>query len=110
MPDSEQKPSFIQEILGNRITKLVLWGTVAILVTGVFFAYEALTSTSSPDQIKLAFSILQYVLGVLLPLWGTWIGTILAYYYSKDNFEVANKSVQQLVDKLTSDKKLEQAS
>jgi len=110
MPDSSEKPGIIQEILSNRITKLVLWGTVFILATGIFFAYEALNTKVPETQIKLAFSILQYVLGILLPLWGTWIGTILAYYYSKGNFEAANKSVQQMVDKLTSDKKLEQLS
>jgi len=110
MSELPEKPGIIQEILSNRITKLVLWGTVFVLATGIFFAYEALTAKIAETQIKLAFSILQYVLGILLPLWGTWIGTILAYYYSKSNFEAANKSVQQMVDKLTTDKKLEQAS
>jgi hypothetical protein len=43
----------------------------------------------------------------MLPLWGTWIGTVLAYYFSKDNFESANRSVQKLVDKITTEKKLE---
>ena len=30
----------------------------------------------------------------LLPLLGTWVGTVLAYYFSKDNFEAATKSTR----------------
>jgi len=101
----QSKPSPIQEIMGNRITQFVMWGTIVILILGVGFAITALFRPA--ENIKQAFSILQYIMGVLLPLWGTWIGTILAYYYSKDNFEAANKSVQQIVDKLTPEKKLQ---
>lgn len=99
------KPSTVfQEVIGNKITQLVLWGTIVIGIVGVGFAIVALTMEE--PKVKAAFGILQYVMGVLLPLWGTWIGTVLAYYYSKENFESANKSVQQIVDKLTSEKKL----
>lgn len=97
-------PAVFQQIIGNKITQLVLWGTIIIGGVGVVFAIIALNGDE--QKVKTAFSILQYVIGVLLPLWGTWIGTVLAYYYSKENFESANKSVQQIVDKLTSEKKL----
>lgn len=38
----------------------------------------------------------------LIGLIGTWVGTILAFYYSKDNFDAASKGTQQLIDKVTS--------
>ena len=106
MSDQElpNKP-FFKELMGNTITKFVLWGTIIIAIVGVGFAIVSLTVDE--DRAKSAFSIIQYVFGALLPLWGTWVGTILAYYYSKDNFESANKSVQQLVEKITSEKKLQ---
>jgi hypothetical protein len=108
MPEEAKPSNAIQEILGSKITIFVLWGTLSILLVGIVFTYLALTTPSlNEDKIKQAFSILQYILGVLLPLWGTWIGTILAYYYSKQNFEAANKSVQQIVDRLTPEKKLQ---
>lgn len=103
MPEHVKTP--VQEILGKKITKFVMWGTVLILLVGIGFAAAALFIAE--DNVKQAFSILQYILGALLPLWGTWIGTILAYYFSKDNFEAANRHTMQIVDKLTSDKKLE---
>ena len=99
------KSSVIQEILGNRITKFVMWGTITLLAVGIGFAITALYFPV--EKSKESFAILQYIMGVILPLWGTWIGTSLAYYYSKDNFEAANRSVQQIVDKLTPEKKLQ---
>jgi hypothetical protein len=99
------EPSAFQENMGKRITQFVLWGTILIAVVGIIFAFDAVHQDDA--KVKSAFSILQYVFGALLPLWGTWIGTVLAYYYSKQNFESANASVRQLVDKVTSEKKLD---
>jgi hypothetical protein len=102
-PTSQARPP-IQEMMGKNIAKMVMWGTITIGIVGVAFAIVALALN---NDVKEAFSIIQYVFGALLPLWGTWIGTVLAYYYSKANFESANNSVRQMVDKLTSEKKLE---
>lgn len=42
----------------------------------------------------------------LLPLWGTWFGTILAFYFGKANFEAATKSYQEVINKLTTEEKI----
>lgn len=102
---NNQELTPFKDLLSRKITRFVLWGTVMIGIVGIGFAVVALTVDET--KTKSAFSIVQYVFGALLPLWGTWIGTILAYYFAKENFESANKSVQQLVDKVTSDKKLQ---
>ncbi len=103
-PNKNQQGPF-QEVMGTNITRFVMWGTIIMGIVGISFSIVALNVDET--RTKNAFTIIQYVFGVLLPLWGTWIGTILAYYYSKDNFESANKSVQQIVDKFTSEKKLQ---
>ncbi|HTS38459.1 MAG TPA: hypothetical protein VMH04_22485 [Candidatus Solibacter sp.] len=46
------------------------------------------------------------VLGSVLPLLGTWVGTVLAYYFSKENFEAATKSVTDLAKQITPQEKL----
>jgi len=92
--------------LAGNITAMVKWGTVGIAFVGVGFAVTVLIVTKGEGYEK-AISTLQYVFGALLPLWGTWIGTVLAYYFTKENYDAANKSVQQMVDKITSDKKLQ---
>jgi hypothetical protein len=37
---------------------------------------------------------------------GTWVGTVLAFYFSKENFDAASASTQKLVDSITSKEKL----
>lgn len=49
----------------------------------------------------------KYVFASILPLLGTWVGTVLAYHFAKDNFESANRSVQSMVAKVTTSQKLE---
>jgi hypothetical protein len=41
---------------------------------------------------------------MLVPMIGTWVGTLLAYYFSGDNFTKASQSVSKLVDQITTDK------
>jgi hypothetical protein len=47
------------------------------------------------------------VFNALLPLLGTWVGTVLAYYFSRKNFESASQSVERMVT-LTTEQKLAQ--
>ncbi|MCX6252126.1 MAG: hypothetical protein NTX61_15430 [Bacteroidetes bacterium] len=54
------------------------------------------------------FSSIKDLFGILLPVIGTWVGTVLAFYFSKQNFEAASKSMSDLVGKVTSvDEKLQ---
>jgi hypothetical protein len=50
------------------------------------------------------------VFNALLPLLGTWVGTVLAYYYSRQNFESASESVERMVTTMTMEQKLAQIS
>jgi hypothetical protein len=63
---------------------------------------------NSKDKADAAASA-QNVLSSVLPLLGTWVGTILAYYFSKENFEAATKSVTELARQLTPQEKLRSA-
>jgi hypothetical protein len=62
---------------------------VILLGLGVILA-AAIGATAAKDAAQL-------VLSSLLPLLGTWVGTVLAYYYSKENFEAASRGQQELV-------------
>ncbi|QTF93846.1 hypothetical protein [Halomonas sp. BM-2019] len=53
------------------------------------------------------FQTSQLVFNSLLPLLGTWVGTVLAYYFSRKNFESASYSVERMVT-LTTDQRLQQ--
>ncbi len=51
-------------------------------------------------------STAQYVFGAILPLLGTWVGTVLAFYFARENFESASRSVREIAKQLTSVEKL----
>jgi hypothetical protein len=94
----------LKESIARRITSIVLWGTVAFGIFGLLIAF---VSIFFPDRdVSGAKEIMQILFSTILPLLGTWIGTVLAFYFSRENFIAANESVANLVDKLTSDKKL----
>lgn len=75
--------------LAKQITIFAISGTILLGTIGIIFAI-----------IERDFTILQYVFGALLPLWGTWIGTIMAFYFSKENFESASRNTKDILDKV----------
>jgi hypothetical protein len=49
----------------------------------------------------------QMVMTATLPLLGSWVGTILAFYFSKDNFAAATRSVTEMSRTITAQEKLQ---
>lgn len=81
---------------------------IALIITGfvvgitIIIAIYLLFCTKDPN--------LDFIGKSLLPLWGTWIGTVLAFYFGKANFEAASKSYQDVIKTLTPDEKIAQLS
>ena len=93
-----QKPGF-RDWIGVSIISL----SGAILIALIILASISLFGP------KEGFSNVKELFGILLPVIGTWIGTVLAYYFSKENFEAANRSVSAMVKQVTStDEKLQE--
>lgn len=40
------------------------------------------------------------ILNIILPVFATWVGTIIAFYFGRENFEAANKQVRELVEQV----------
>ncbi|GAA4736548.1 hypothetical protein [Flavisolibacter ginsenosidimutans] len=95
----------VQEKVARTVSIIVLVGTCVLGVLGMAIAIVALTTKK--EDIAGAKDILQILFSAILPLFGTWIGTILAYYFSKENLLAANQTVRELVKSITSDTKLE---
>lgn len=87
-----------REVIASRL--LIISGCGIVLVSVVMLVAAAFN-----DKDKF-LSTSQTVFNALLPLFGTWVGTVTAYYFSKANFLAANESVQNLVQ-MTVDQKLE---
>jgi hypothetical protein len=73
-------------------------GVIGLVLAGLYIGL----ADNQVEGLDKAKDILQYIFSSLLPLWGTWIGTVLAYYFAKENFESANKHVSELVNRVTS--------
>src|ERR1700730_8315375 len=79
---------------------------LALLVTGI--SILAVTVLAAVIIVrKHDADAPQNVMNSVLPLLGTWVGTILAYYFSKENFEAATQSVTALAKQLTPQQKLQ---
>ncbi len=72
--------------------------TALILIATIFVAVYAIICERKNG--------LEFVAQTLLPLWGTWVGTIMAFYFSRENFEAASKTYQNMVQQMGSDEKM----
>jgi len=76
-------------------------GLTAVSVCGVIaLSWVIIVRNSGEKQISMQ------VLTTVLPLIGTWVGTVMAYYFSRENFEAASRSAAELARQLTPQEKL----
>lgn len=78
----------VMKFIAYAVTGGVILGTIGIAVVA-FLGY---------DEVSDA---LDFVTKSLLPLWATWLGTILAFYFSKENLDAAAKTNSELLDRLS---------
>src|SRR6266496_5414207 len=86
------------------------WALVAILaIAALIILVAGINAIRFPEkeQRDQFFDIAKYVLGVLLPVIGAWVGTVLAFYFGQVNFEAASKSAANLVRQLSPREKLQ---
>jgi len=86
------RESLIRHVLALGITILSLIGVVVLAVV-------IITSKTEQPQANL-------VLTSVLPLIGTWVGTVLAFYFSKASLETATQSVATIARQLSPEDKL----
>lgn len=78
------------------------WVVFLISTGGILFvSYFAMGTTDASRR---------EIFTALVPLFSTWVGTILAFYFSKENFEAASKQVEKAFDKLTPEQEMQQTS
>lgn len=96
--DESGQPPEIAEV-----AKLVL-GISGGAILGISLVALGGAAWNGPKQFGNTSGL---VFNALLPLLGTWVGTVLAYYFSRKNFESASQSVERMVT-LTAEQKLGQ--
>jgi hypothetical protein len=86
------------------------WALVAILaIATLIIVVAGINAIRVPEkeQRDQFFDVAKYVLGVLLPVIGAWVGTVLAFYFGQVNFEAASRSAANLVRQLSPREKLQ---
>jgi hypothetical protein len=73
-------------------------------VTGFIGVVAIVMSTVFPN--KESFASVKDILSILLPVLSAWAGTVIAFYFGRENFESGTKSSAALVRQLTSEEKL----
>lgn len=107
MPDSPAPPlESTTEAMSRRWLTFVV---VLISVTGVLALGIAGIVVKSPTAND-PFERIKYVSATILPLLASWVGTILAFYFSKENLIAATQSVTDLSKALTAADKLKTIS
>jgi hypothetical protein len=84
-----ENPPFRETVRSRLGIIVVLWGIGVVTV----FSIVALCVTQATETLEMTKTLLASVLPVL----GTWVGTVLAYYFAKENFESAARTTKELV-------------
>lgn len=75
---------------------ITLFSIIAIITIGIFAILNAGAEAKEKEEI------IKYVFSSILPLIGTWMGAIIAFYFSKENFEAASNSMKYMFKNVTS--------
>ncbi|MGB2983988.1 MAG: hypothetical protein WBC63_09045 [Candidatus Bipolaricaulia bacterium] len=79
---------------GSRKTRNVLaYSVLGISAAGILALAGVAVGSKSADAKE--------IFNIVLPVFATWVGTVLAFYFGRENFESANREVREMVDKLT---------
>lgn len=92
--DERKQIGLVRDRLGIAVFGV---SAMSILASGMILVF----STADYSEKEKVFS-------ALVPLFGTWVGTILAFYFSRENFESARQSLENVVERLTPEQRLQQ--
>jgi hypothetical protein len=85
--------SVIEKLFAD-FTNVLAYVVVILAFIGIFLlAYLVVHADHAPETAK-------YVFGAILPLLGTWVGTVLAHYFQKENLAAATQSISDLALKV----------
>ena len=94
----------------SQLARSVTFGALTFIVVAaaIILLAAGINAAIRPDKenTTLFFDISKWVLGVILPVVAAWVGTVMAFYFGKENFEAASKSVRDMAKAMTSQDKL----
>jgi hypothetical protein len=80
----------------DRIAMII---TIPVIAATVLIAFISMYIAEPKES-------LDYIGKSLVPLWGTWIGAVIAFYFGKVNLDAATQSYKDVITNLTSEEKI----
>jgi hypothetical protein len=71
--------------------KLARWVVISSLIATALMGIAAIAFASKSKEVADAAA---RILSLLLPVIGTWVGTVLAFYFARENFEAAARETR----------------
>jgi len=106
------KPMPSADELRGRLAQVVtMWAMAVIVALGVIMmaitGYQA--AIANTDNARQQFiETGKYIFAAIVPVVAAWVGTVMAFYFGKENFKAATDSVSQIARQFTSQDKLGQ--
>lgn len=82
---------------------IVILGILMLLITG----YHAVIANDKDARAQF-IETGKYIFAAIVPVVAAWVGTVMAFYFGKENFKAATDSVSQIARQFTSQDKLGQ--
>lgn len=73
----------------DRTRTRLAWFVIALGIVAItVVSYVAMTTAAKSDRTEIS----RMVFAAVLPLMGTWVGAVLAYYFSRDNLQAGSET------------------
>ncbi|MGE0635796.1 MAG: hypothetical protein AB7G44_07260 [Bacteroidia bacterium] len=88
----------------DTLAKFITLFTFLLLFVILIFYFISVCDTCPSDKLK----DFQAFVGTLLPLLGTWMGAVITFYFTRENFKTTTESMNDMVKSITQEEKLEE--
>lgn len=84
--------------------QVLRWSTIGLLVIAIIMVLAATAAAWKEGDPDILLEVVERIFTAILPLLATWVGTVLAFYFSKENYQAASESVQKTFRQLTDER------
>jgi hypothetical protein len=78
---------------------VIILSGAGIAVVAVVAIWAGTYATTDPNR-----NLVMTVFNTLIPMFGTWVGTVIAFYFSRENFATATTATRELVSQFGDDR------
>lgn len=84
--------------------EVLKWSGIVLAGLAILAVGSAGLSDLSSGKVEALPNIVDKLISSYLPLLGTWVGTVLAYYFARENFEAASEQTNKLLNQTLSER------